>query len=195
MKIDCEAQKEEFLRVARANIRREGLEELLDWLEREDFYEAPASTKYHGAYPGGLCQHALDVFDMALKTAAAFAPELSRESLTVCALFHDLCKVDFYKLGWRTVKVNGKSDQVPAYTIEERFMFGGHGSKSAFLVERHMHLTDEEAMAITCHMGFADGDERTRRTVSDVYKTCPLAWVIHTADEAAAFLLERNEAQ
>lgn len=72
-------------------------------------------------------------------------------------------------------------------------MFGGHGSKSAFLVERHMHLTDEEAMAISCHMGFADADERTVRTVSDVYKTCPLAWVIHVADEAAAFLLDRNE--
>lgn len=117
MKIDCEAQKEEFLRVARANIRREGLEELLDWLAQEDFFEAPASTRYHGAYPGGLCQHALDVYDMALKTAAAYAPDLDRESLTISALFHDLCKVDFYKLGWRSTKVNGKYDQVAVYTV------------------------------------------------------------------------------
>ena len=67
MKLDYEVQKEEFLRVARANIDREGLEDLLEWLEQEDFFEAPASTRYHGNYPGGLCQHSLDVYEYALK--------------------------------------------------------------------------------------------------------------------------------
>lgn len=79
------------------------------------------------------------------------------------------------------------------YTIEEQFLFGGHGSKSVFLTERHMHLTDEEAMAINCHMGFTGGDDRMTRTISEVYRTCPLAWVIHVADEAATFLLDRRE--
>ena len=111
----------------------------------------------------------------------------------MAALFHDLCKVDFYKLGWRSVKVDGRYDQVPSYSIEERFLFGGHGSKSVFVTERKMHLTDEEAMAINCHMGFSDADEHTVRTVSEVYRTCPLAWLIHVADEAATYLLDRYE--
>lgn len=77
MKLDYEAQKEEFLRIARTNISREGLEELLAWLEQEDFFEAPASTKYHGNYPGGLCQHAIDVYEMAVKTARAYELDIS----------------------------------------------------------------------------------------------------------------------
>ena len=193
MKLDMDALKEEFYRVARANIDREGLEDLLEWLQEEDFFEAPASTRYHGNYPCGLVQHSLDVFNYALRIAPLCDCEISRESLAIAALFHDLCKVDFYKLGWRSVKVDGKFDQVPVYSVEERFNFGGHGSKSVFLVERKMHLTDEEAMAINAHMGFANADEHMMRSISDIYKNCPLAWVIHVADEAATFLLERNE--
>lgn len=192
MKLDCEAQKEEFLRIARANIHRDGIEDLLSWLEQEDFFEAPASTKYHGNYPGGLCQHSLDVLDYALKLAPLCGCEVSTESLTIAALFHDLCKVDFYKLGWRSVKVDGRMDQVPVYNIEEQFRFGGHGSKSVFLVERRMHLTDEEAQAINCHMGFSDADDHTLRTIGEVYRECPLAWLVHVADEAATFLLDRR---
>ena len=191
MTIDCEAQKTQFLQIARSNIHRDGIEDLLAWLQQEDFFEAPASTKYHGNYPGGLCQHALDVYELALKTAKAYDLQLNLESLTISAFFHDLCKVDFYRLGWRTVKADGRTDQVPAYTIEEQFNFGGHGSKSVFLVERRMHLTDEEAMAINCHMGFSDVSDREMRSISQVYKHCPLAWVIHVADEAAAFVLDR----
>lgn len=191
MKIDHEAQREEFLRIARTNIQREGIEDLLDWLDQEDFFEAPASVRNHGCYPGGLCQHALDVYDQAVRLAKAYEMDIPLESLTIAALFHDLCKVDFYKLGWRSVKTEGRYDSVPSYSIEERFVFGGHGSKSVFLVERRMHLTDEEAMAINCHMGFADADERTRRSIAEVYRLSPLAWVVHVADEAAAFLLDR----
>ena len=94
---DLEKQKQEFLTLCRENIHRDGLEDLLNWLQRSDFFTAPASTRYHGAYAGGLCEHSLDVYAMAKKGIAGYELDLSEESVVISALFHDLCKVNFYK--------------------------------------------------------------------------------------------------
>ena len=64
MEIDVQQQKERFLEICCATIHRDGLEELLAWLEKKDFFTALASTKYHGAYEGNLCQHSLDVYEI-----------------------------------------------------------------------------------------------------------------------------------
>ncbi|MBQ4251611.1 MAG: hydrolase, partial [Erysipelotrichaceae bacterium] len=77
---DVEKQKQEFLALCRENIHREGLEDLLTWLQKSDFFTAPASTRYHGAYEGGLCEHSLDVYHMARKAIAGYELELSEES-------------------------------------------------------------------------------------------------------------------
>ena len=61
MELNIESQKQEFLTICRASIQREGLEDLLDWLCKADFFSAPASTKYHGGYPGGLCQQVMSI--------------------------------------------------------------------------------------------------------------------------------------
>mgnify|MGYP004479922405 len=93
---DLEKQKQEFLTLCRENIKRDGLEDLLGWLQKSDFFTAPASTRYHGAYEGGLCEHSLDVYHMAKKAIAGYELELTEESVVVATLFHDLCKVNFY---------------------------------------------------------------------------------------------------
>ena len=67
MSVDINEQKKLFLEICNDKIHREGMDKLLDWLEKSDFYRAPASTKYHGAYEGGLCEHSLDVLEQALK--------------------------------------------------------------------------------------------------------------------------------
>ena len=108
MSIDINAQKQKFLALCRENIHRDGLEDLLDWLQKADFFTAPASTRFHGAYEGGLCEHSLDVYDMALKGMKGFGLELELESLTISTLFHDLCKVNFYKKDIRNQKIDGK---------------------------------------------------------------------------------------
>ena len=115
----------------------------------------------------------------------------SEESLAVAALFHDVCKVNLYKVDKRNQKIDGVWREVPVYVIEEKFHFGGHGSKSVFLVQQFMKLTTEEAAAINCHMGFSDGSATTVRDVSSAYQQFPLAWLTHVADEAATFLLDR----
>lgn len=190
MPIQPDEQKQIFTDLCRGVIRREGLEDLLNWLEKADFYTAPASTRYHGAYQGGLCQHSLDVYEYAKKMAILCEQEIPEESLAIAALFHDLCKVNFYKTDKRNQKINGEWVEVPYYTIEEKYAFGGHGSKSVFLVQQFMKLKTDEAAAINCHMGFSQGGD-TVRDVSAAYHAFPLAWIIHVADEAATYLLER----
>ncbi len=190
MSIDINAQKQKFLSLCRENIHRDGLEELLDWLQKADFFIAPASTRFHGAYEGGLCEHSLDVYDMALKGMKGYELDFDLESLTISTLFHDLCKVNFYKKDIRNQKIDGKWTEVPCYTIEEKFVFGGHGSKSVFLVQQFMKLKTTEATAINCHMGATPGGDAVR-DAGNAYQACPLAWLVHVADEAAAYLLKR----
>ena len=174
--MNIDSQKQEFLSVCRASIHREGIENLLAWLESTDFFTAPASANYHGNYAGGLCEHCLDVLAYARRAMPLTNREFSEESLVITTLFHDLCKVDFYK-----PDAKGKS-----YHADETFKFGGHGSKSVFLIERFLHLTDEEAVAVNCHMGCFEIDN-----VGACYTQYPLAWLVHVADEAATYLLGR----
>ena len=191
MELNIESQKQEFLSICRASIQRDGLEELLDWLCKADFFNAPASTHYHGAYPGGLCQHSIDVYQYANRLTFLMPKAPTEESVAIATLFHDLCKVNLYKMDKKNQKINGEWKEVPYYVIDEKFHFGGHGSKSVFLIQQFMKLTTEEAAAINCHMGFSDGSSTTVRDVSNAYHQFPLAWIIHVADEAATFLLER----
>lgn len=188
--MDLEGQKQEFLTICHEQIQRPGLDDLLTWLIKADFFTAPASTRYHGAYEGGLCEHSLDVFRYAQRVQDLYDGQLKSESLAIASLFHDVCKVNFYKQDWKNQKVEGQWVQVPYYTVDEKFQYGGHGSKSVFLVERFMRLELEEAVAINCHMGFSEGGDSIR-SVSNAYSAYPLAWVIHAADEAATYLLKR----
>ena len=97
MELNIEAQKQEFLTICRASIQREGLEDLLEWLCKADFFTAPASTHYHGSYPGGLCQHSIDVYQYARRLLFLMPSAPSEESVAISCLFHDLCKVNMYK--------------------------------------------------------------------------------------------------
>ena len=187
---DLEKQKQEFLTLCREHIHREGLEDLLSWLQKSDFFTAPASTRYHGAYEGGLCEHSLDVYRMAKKAIAGYELQLDEESVIVATLFHDLCKVNFYRKDVRNQKINGEWQEVPYYVIEEKFCFGGHGSKSVFLVQQFMKLKTDEAAAINCHMGATPGGDAVRDS-GNAFQAFPLAWVTHVADEAATYLLKR----
>ncbi len=191
MELNLESQKQEFLAICRASIQREGLEDLLDWLCKADFFAAPASTHYHGGYAGGLCQHSIDVYQYAKRLTFLMPKAPTEESVAIATLFHDLCKVNLYKMDKKNQKINGEWKEVPYYVVDEKFHFGGHGSKSVFLIQQFMKLTTEEAAAINCHMGFSDGSPSVVRDVGNAYSQFPLAWITHVADEAATFLLDR----
>lgn len=182
--------KERFISLC-DKISRDGIGDLLAWLSKSDFFSAPASTKYHGSYPGGLLEHSLNVYDETVRLLNAYPEiEVPEESVIICSLFHDLCKVNMYKVEKRNRKNDeGQWESYDAYTVGEKFCFGGHGSKSVFLIQQFMKLTPLEAVAINCHMGLGDGSN----FVGNAYEQTPFAWIVHAADEAATFIIEKKE--
>lgn len=182
--------KEEFMRIVASNISRRGIDELMAWLKDTDFYTAPASTKYHGAFEGGLVMHSLNVYSELKRLCRWYNCEASEESIAVVALFHDLCKVGFYKPEFRWRKdENDKWEQYATWKHDEDFAYGGHGSKSVYLVQSFMRLDPDEAAAINCHMG--QFDATTYSNPSEVYSRNKLAWLLHVADEAATYIDEK----
>lgn len=186
--VNTDVVKDLFMSAARDHINRDGLADLLNWLENTDFFDAPASTRFHGAEPGGLAAHSVNVWTHLRKLNSCYEAGLSEESMAVAALFHDLCKVNYYKQTTRNVKneVTGQWEKVPYYAREEEFPFGGHGSKSMFLVMSFMKLTPDEAAAINCHMG--SWDHSSYGNPGDVFEDSMLAWLLHVADEAATYI-------
>lgn len=191
------AKKEEFLSIYRENITRKGADKLLEYLlsEESDFFTAPASTRYHGAYAGGLLSHSLNVYHN-LKAYLArercsevyHMPEYSDESIAISALLHDICKMNFYTVDYRNAKnEQGVWEKVPFYKIDDRLPYG-HGEKSVFLIQFFMHLRKEEAMAIRWHMGFSGPEDAN--TIGRALEMYPLAFALHVADMEATYFLE-----
>lgn len=175
--------RDKFTEIYRRFIKRPGSAELFDCLESSDFFTAPASTRFHESYPGGLVEHSVLVYRELLRLMSAY-PEItvSDESAAIVALLHDVAKIGCYKVELRNKKDEfGKWIQVPFYTFKEDFAFGGHGSKSVYLIQEFMTLTAEEAVAINCHMGPENGNT----AVYDAYRQFPLAYMLHAADTAA----------
>ena len=185
--------KQIFIEYYQANIHREGADRLLEWLQTTDFFTAPASTRYHCACPAGLVMHSVNVYEVMMEKH--FDPETdSAESFALCALLHDVCKAQFYKISTRNVKneKTGQWEKVPYYTIEDAFPYG-HGEKSVFLIERFVRLKPAEATAIRWHMGgFDDAARGGNFSISVAYDKYPIAVKLHLADLEATYLREKE---
>ena len=192
--------KEEFIQIYRDSIRREGADALLDYLEhKSDFFTAPASARYHGAWPGGLCEHSVNVYRCLAaylereRVQELYGLEYSAESIALVALLHDVCKTGCYKAGTRNVKgPDGRWQAVPTFYYEDSLPYG-HGEKSVYILSGFLRLTREEAMAIRWHMGFS-GDE-DKRLVGQALQQYPLAFALSVADMEATYFLENEEAK
>ena len=193
---DLEEIKQQFCEIFYDNIERDGAEDLLNFLERSDFFEAPASTKNHSAYKGGLCQHSINVYHRFVKLLQMeygedYTEVISNESVAIIALLHDLCKVNFYAMDTKNVKRDGQWVQEPYYRIEDSLPYG-HGEKSVYMISGFMRLTREEAMAINWHMGGFDPRIREGSVrLTDVYYRYPIAFIFHIADNMATYLDEK----
>lgn len=184
--------KEKFIGYYTENIKREGSRELLEWLQTTDFFTAPASTRYHCACPSGLVMHSLNVYEVMMEKH--FEEGDDRESFAVCALLHDLCKAQFYKVSSRNVKneTTNQWEKVAYYSVEDAYPYG-HGEKSVWLIERFLRLSPAEAMAIRWHMGGFDNAARGGDGgISIAYDKYPLAVKLHLADLEATYLREKG---
>lgn len=191
--------KQEFIDIYQKYIKREGADKLLAHLlsANSDFFTAPASTRFHGAYEGGLVEHSLNVYECLVdymnreRVQELYGLEASDETIAIVALLHDLCKMNFYKPGFRNVKDdNGVWQKVPTYEIEDKLPYG-HGEKSVYIISGFMRLTREEAFAIRYHMGFSGSEEP--RNVGAAFEMFPLAFALSTADMEATYFLEGKD--
>lgn len=187
--------KKRFLSIYDELIHREGADKLLEFItsEQSDFFRAPASTRYHGAYKGGLLEHSLNVYDCLSdylnrqRTKELYHMEYTDETIAIVALLHDVCKINCYKESMRNQKINGTWQQVPYYEFDDQLPYG-HGEKSVYIINGYMRLTREEAFAIRYHMGFSGSEEV--RNVGAAFEQYPLAFALSTADMEATYYIE-----
>lgn len=168
------------------------LDALMDYLhERTDFFYAPASTKYHAAYPGGLSEHSRFLIGVLLQlTLTKTCRDWQRaESPIIIGMLHDLTKTECY------IKTEDYSDQHPCYTYNpDRIKLSEiHGEDSLLWAEKLTKLTEEEAACIRWHMGAYetdawDGFDQAIRQFPNVLWT-------HTADMMASKVLEKTNAE
>ncbi len=187
-----------FQAIFKKEVKREGADKLLTYLCSRacDFTTAPASTRFHGSYPGGLLEHSLNVYDCLVDYLARprvkerYGLNVSGETVAIVALLHDLCKINCYKEGKRKVRdSSGDWQTVTSYEFEDMLPYG-HGEKSVLLISDYMKLTREEAFAIRYHMGFTGTEDN--RTIGQVFELYPLTLALFTADMEATFCMEKT---
>lgn len=184
--------KERFLALYKENITRDGADDLMEWLTTSDFFVAPASTKFHGSYAGGLLEHSLNVYDCLVEELDILdiKENYSAETVALVSLLHDICKVNFYKKGIRNVKENGLWVTKEVYEIDEKFPCG-HGEKSVIILQNFMSLSAEEIFAIRAHMGGFDTSVKGGDYfISKIFERSKLSVLLHLADMKATYLLE-----
>ena len=191
--------KDKYIKVYEQNISRHGADKLLKYLasSSSDFFTAPASTRYHGAYEGGLVEHTLQVYESLVdylsreRAKTLYKMNFEIETISIVSLLHDLCKINCYRPSTRNVKdENGVWQSVPSYEYEDSLPYG-HGEKSAYIISSYMRLTREEAFAIRYHMGFSGYEDK--RNVGDAFRLFPLAFALSTADMEATFYLNASK--
>lgn len=194
--------KDRFVELYQQLITRPGADKLLAWLETTDFFEAPASTRFHLSRPGGLVEHSIHVYHrlhdlfVSERQNRENEPfiELSdseEETIAICGLLHDICKANFYAVEMRNRKnEQGQWEKYPFYVVNDQLPYG-HGEKSVYIISGFMKLTREEAMAIRWHMGFSGPEDA--RTVGQAFQKYPLAFALATADMEASYFLENEE--
>ena len=191
--------KEEFISIFNEKIKREGAEKLLDFLEnKSDFFTAPASTRFHNAFEGGLLRHSLNVYKCLIdylerpRVKETYKLNVSEESAAIAALLHDICKVNTYNISYRNSKneKTGQWEKIPYYSIDDKLPYG-HGEKSVYMISGFMRLSREEAMAIRWHMGFSGIEDKN--TIGRALEMFPLAFALSVADMEASYFLEGSE--
>ena len=202
-----ENNKQRYISLCHQHIQRDGLDKVLSYLEKTDFYTAPSSSKFHLNESGGLCLHSMNVFETACKIynqialpaiqsgISPFTEEISMESIAIATLFHDLCKVKLYhpKERWKKDEQN-RWVSYPGYELQDDFPFG-HGEKSCLMLSWYMRLKPEEMLAIRWHMGMFDMAENgssQRYAYYAATEKSALVNIVQAADMLTSKLLEKT---
>lgn len=196
-----EAIKECLLEMIKYIIKNEEeAKKLIDFLDNTDFWTAPASTKFHGNFKGGLSLHTFMVIVQSLKFAPAVLENffnsplqekyiITAKDIFVAALCHDFCKTGFYAIEYRNAKdINGNWIKQPYYKTKTECRNLGHGNESVLIMLEIMPSMISNRMvieAISRHMGFSDLSESETYNYSNFLQN-PLVVLLQLSDETAA---------
>lgn len=194
--LERQGKSQEFMKLL-IGTGRDGINKLVDFIVKSDFFTAPASTKYHGSYEGGLLEHSLNVYNRLhekmtedpIWIQVAEKKGYTEENYIISALLHDICKTYYYTIEMRNKKIDGKWEQVPCYTVEDKIPLG-HGSKSVFMIEEYIRLKPCERYAVRWHMGSYDVTPTESYTLGDAMELHPLVLALHEADMEATHIME-----
>lgn len=198
--------KDRFVSLVRS-INREGINELVEFLEKSDFYTAPASTRFHCSIPEGLLIHSLNVYDMfeqkrKTEPYKTVLGNISDDSSKIITLFHDICKTYMYETDYKNKKIysetGSKKDEkgrfdwqaVEFYKVNDLVPYG-HGEKSVMMLEEFIKLQPIERYAIRWHMGFTEPKENWN-TLDSAIEKYPVILALHESDLEATYLLEKD---
>lgn len=183
-------KNEELFIDALLKTKREGMDDLLNYLESIGFYDAPASTRYHGAYEGALLDHSLNVLHAAEKLGVAWlGGEKYNEiqnSVVICALLHDVGKCGQFgkPLYVPNMLKTGQSKTQP-YATNPDLMTLPHEIVSCIEITKFIDLTEDEQRAIAWHNGLYGAFKYDIQG-----KETPLYMIIHFADMWASRVME-----
>lgn len=172
--------------------KREGIEELLDYMDEIGFLTSPASTQFHGAYEGALAEHSVNVLECAEKIGVALlgGAEYNKiqDSVIICAILHDLGKCGQFgkPLYVPNILKSGEVSDKKPYETNKDLMTLPHEIVSCIEATKFIDLTEEEQRAIAWHNGLYGCfkyDIQGKETI--------LYMIIHWADMWASRIVEK----
>lgn len=197
--IEKEEKQNRFIEELK-EVSRPGIPSLIEYLQKEKFFDAPASATHHLNYEGGLLLHSLNVFELLREKNRRYELDIPGESIIVTGLLHDLCKIDLYQWEFLRWTKDDKNQWQRIFGYKKHFELQpwGHGSKSVILAQKFIQLTDMEIAAILYHMGpYTNRDSVTYGTESynflEAAKTFPLVDALFMSDYEATNFLERGD--
>lgn len=192
-----EDKKNQILEILKTNLRGDGKEDLLYYLEKgTDFFTAPSSTVFHSSEEGGLAVHSLHVYELLKEKNERYGLEISPASVAICGLLHDVCKTNYYAREKKWRKIDGKWVEEEVWVVDDKFPVG-HGEKSVAILQRFIKLTDDEIIAIRWHMAAFDAGIHFNYPSGYPFrlatKRVPLLTALITADMEASNILEADD--
>lgn len=210
---ECIEQNRDYFVDLLSTIKRDGakIDELITKLDNSDFFYAPATTQYYGAFPGGLCDHSICVFSNLLGLVAQKIRGTQKldkddplfESCVIVGLLHDICKMNRFETYQKNVKnynPNGKNsdgvnrfdwETVSAYQTKpngNRFIYGSDGETSEYMIRQYIPLTLEESIAIINTKGDSDGNQTRGANLGSLFSKYELPILAHCADLLACYV-------
>jgi len=175
---------------------REGMDNLIEFMDQNGFFTAPASSKFHCCYPGGLAQHSMNVYNVLKNNVDMYHVDVGSDSVIICSLLHDICKIKDYKMVKKNRKIDGKWNEVMEQERQYDFFPAGHGSKSVIMIQKFIALDSNEILAIYWHMGpftegAADYSTETSKHYNEANKKHPFIPMLFISDMTATQIHER----